>query len=983
MRPVYTIDPDRRFADGLAAGIVARHGREPLGLARITVLLPTRRACRSLREAFLRLGDGAPMILPRMLPLGEVDEDELAFVEDAADALGMPPAISTLARQCMLARLIGAAADPATGEPPAVDQALALAEALAALLDQVQAEELSFDRLARIGLDLPAHWQRVMAVLRTITELWPPLLQGLGQRDPMARRVALMRAQAEAWAAHPPVGPVIAAGSTGSHPATARLMAVVAGMPEGAVVLPGLDRDIDDESWEALEPSHPQHGLKRLLGVLGADRREVGDWVSPAPAPPRRALLREVFRPAATTEAWADARVTPEALAGMHRLDCRSPREEATAIALILRETLETPGKTAALVTPDRDLAQRVAEQMRRWGVEIDDSAGVPLGQTGIGRFLRLVADAAQAGFAPVALLALLRHPLCALNRGINARAVADFDRLLARGPRPAPGWADYRRRLDALDRANRHPAQRLLGLNWLVETLARATAGFAEVLAKPEATLPEILRAHLACAETLAGDVEVDGAEALWQGEDGEAMQAFCVEALAATAPLGPIPPYVYGSALDSMIAAVAVRPRHGRHPRVHVLGPLEARMQPADVMILGGMNEGTWPRKPAPDPWMSRAMRKAFGLPEAERRIGLAAHDVLMACGAPTVIFTRAEKAGGAPTEPSRWLRRLDAVLAAAGDDVGLPAGPWLDWARALDVAPDAVPPPRPPAPCPPVSARPRKLSATHVEMLRRDAYGVYAKYVLGLRALDEREEETSPADLGNLMHDILEDFIRAGGRSDQPDARAQLQALADAALAVHDVPAELAPFWRARIGRALDWFVATDAPRWRGLAATVVEAWGRWSFASSSGLPFEVFAKADRIDVDHGGGATVIDYKTGVLPTQKAVAAGYSPQLPLEGAILKNGTVDGLTPSHVAGLEYWRINGAGAGGTQKALAEVPALIAEAEDGLRALVAHYDRPETRYLPRAAEGFAPTYSDYLLLERLAEWQAAEAEDAP
>jgi ATP-dependent helicase/nuclease subunit B len=251
------------------------------------------------------------------------------------------------------------------------------------------------------------------------------------------------------------------------------------------------------------------------------------------------------------------------------------------------------------------------------------------------------------------------------------------------------------------------------------------------------------------------------------------------------------------------------------------------------------------------------------------------------------------------------------------------------------------------------------------------------------LGLRALDEREQETSPADLGNLMHKILEDFIGAGGRSDQPDARAQLQALADAALGQHDVPPELAPFWRARIGRALDWFVATDAPRWRELAATVVEAWGEWSFTPPSGEKFTVFAKADRIDIDKTGGATVIDYKTGVLPTQKSVAAGYSPQLPLEGAILRHGTVKGATPSHVAGLEYWRINGAGAGGTLKALADVDALVDEAEEGLRALVAHYDQPDTRYLPRAAEGFAPTYSDYLLLERLAEWQAAEAEEGP
>ncbi len=980
MRPVFTVAPDLGFADALAAGILDRHGAEPIGLAAVTVLLPTRRACRSLREAFLRLGRGAPMILPRMLPLGDVDEDELAFVDAALD---LAPAVSPLARRAMLARLIAAAADPATGAPPSVDQALDLAEALALLLDQVQAEELGFDRLERIGRDLPAHWQRVVAVLDTITRHWPPILAELGRLDPMARRVALMRRQAEAWTAQPPDGPVIAAGSTGSHPATARLMVAVAALPGGAVVLPGLDREIDDASWDALEPTHPQHGLKRLLATLGVARAEVGDWVAAPPAPPRRALLREAFRPAATAEAWTRAAVPPEALAGLHRVDCATPREEAATIALILREALETPGRTAALVTPDRDLGQRVAAELRRWGVEIDDSAGVPLGQTPVGRFLRLVAEAAHRGFSPVALLALLRHPLCALNRGVNAEAVADFDRLLARGAKPAPGWGDYRRRLDALDREGTISPRVSLGLNWLVETLAATTRPFAALLAGGDAPLPELLRAHLACAEALAGDVETEGWEALWRGDDGAAMQAFAAEALEATAPLGPVPPRLYAPVFESLIAPVAVRPRFGSHPRVHILGPMEARMQAADVVVLGGMNEGQWPRQPAPDPWMSRRMREEFGLPAPERRIGLAAHDVWMACGAAEVVFTRAAKAGGAPTEPSRWLRRLDAVLAAAAPGLALAAGPWLAWARALDAAPAVVPPPAPPTPCPPVAARPRRLSATHVEMLRRDAYGVYAKYVLALRKLREREEEASPAQLGTLMHGILERFARSGGSSLDPDARQRLQALADDALGGHDVPPELAPFWRARIGRALDWFVATDAARRPGIAATVVESKGAWAFTPPSGEPFEVFAIADRIDVDRDGGATVIDYKTGTLPTQTAVAAGYSPQLPLEALIVREHGFAGVRAAHLAGLEYWRINGAGAGGTLLALKDVEALVDEAEAGIRALVAHYDRPETRYIPRAAEGQAPTYSDYLLLERLAEWKAAATEGEP
>ena len=977
MRQVFTIAAHGRLADLLAEGILARHGANPLELARITVLLPTRRACRAMREAFLRIGGGRPMVLPRMLPLGEVDEDAFAFVEDGANGLDLPPAMPPLARQCLLARIIGQAVDPATGEPPSVEQALGLAEALALLLDQVQAEELSFDRLDAIGLDLPAHWQRVVAVLRVITQHWPPLLAAAGRIDPMARRVALMRRQAEIWARHPPEGPVIAAGSTGSHPATAALLAAVATLPQGAVVLPGLDRDIDEDSWTALEPTHPQYGLKRLLATIGAERNTVADWHPLPPPPPRAALIRDLFRPAATADAWTETTVDAAAAEGLFRLDCRTPREEATAIALIFRETLETPGKTAALVTPDRDLARRVAEQMRRWGVNIDDTAGVPLGQTMVGRFLRLVAEAALDGFSPVALLALLRHPLCALGRGIGARAVADFDRHLARGPKPAAGWGDYRHRLDALESSGKLSPARLLGLNGLIELAAAAAQPLATALARPTAPLPDLVRAHIASAEALAGTVETEGWKTLWRGTDGEAVQTFLRDALEATADLNAVAPTTYGAIFDTLAAGVAVRPRFGGHPRLLILGPLEARLQSADVMLLGGMNEGAWPRDPAPDPWMSRKMRADFGLPPPERRIGLAAHDVMVAMGAPTAILTRAEKMGGAPTEPSRWLRRLDAVLAAGGAPC-LAAGPWLDWTRGLDAAPATVPPPQPPAPCPPLSARPRELSATHIEMLRRDAYGIYAKYVLRLRKLDDREQKASPADLGTLMHKMLETFIQKGGRSDDPDALDALRVLAATALAEHDVPPELAPFWRSRIDRALTWFVATDGPRRAAIDQVFVECEGAWKFTPRLGLDFTVTAKADRLDVGRDGQVTVIDYKTGVLPSMKEVAAGYAPQLPLEGAIVRNGRFQKVTSKTVNGLEYWRVNGGGQGGERKELEEVAALIAAAEDGIRGLIDHYDDPAHPYLPRAVEGAAPKYSDYLILERLAEWAAAD-----
>ncbi len=986
MGHVYTIPARCRFAESLAAGIVARYAQTPLDLARVTVLLPTRRACRSLREAFLRATDGKPMLLPRMLPMGDVDEDELvlgrgAFVDIGADSLSLPPAISTMSRHCLLARTIGAVADPATGETPSIDQALGMAEALAALLDQVQAEGLSFDRLEEIGLDLPEHWQRVMAVLNTITEIWPTLLQATGQMDPMARRVRLMTAQTEQWRQVPPPGPVIAAGSTGSHPSSAALMAVVAELPQGAVVLPGLDRDLDALSWDSLAPTHPQYGLKRLLQVLTTERHAVQDWHDAGMSSPREDLLRHAFRPAETTDIWPEVSIPSDALQGVYRLECHSVQEEATAIALIFRETLETEGKTAALVTPDRDLAQRVAEHMQRWGIDIDDSAGVPLAQTRVGRFMRLVAEAVISGFAPVSLLAVLRHPLSTSGRAPHHRQLADFDRYLCRGTVPLPGWDDYRQRLSELSEANTLAKERCLALGQWLDGLEAATSDFSAVLSVAEVDLPTLLQAHIACAEALAADDAQSGADAVWCGEDGEAMQGFCIEALQATADLGPVPVHNYVSVLDSLMASIAVRPRFSRQKRLHILGAMEARMQPADVMILGAMNEGMWPRTPPTDPWMSRAMRQAFGLPPLERRVGLAAHDVHMASGAPELIFTRSLKSGGAPTEPSRWLRRLDAVLSAAEGDLHIDSGPWLAWARQLDAAPARIDPPQPPAPRPPVDARPRDLYVTHVEGLRRDAYGAYAKHILHLRALDPREQEATPAVLGNIMHGILERFVLDGHRSDDPDALHVLRDMAAEALDTHAVPPTLAPFWRARIDRALAWFLKTDAPRWPALQAVLVERTGAWTFTPDSGRSFTIRAKMDRVDVDENGCATVMDYKTGTVPSQKEVAAGYAPQLPLEGAIIRYGKVKDLHTDNVGQLEYWKIDGNGEGGKRTQLKDTDVLIDGAAEGLKALIASYDNPDTPYLPRAAEGHAPTYSDYLVLERLAEWKSAGMED--
>ena len=619
---LYTIPAGLPFLDALAAGLADRLGAEALADAR--VLLPTRRACRALADAFLRLGGGRPMLLPAMTPLGDVDEDELAFTEHGPD-LDIPPAISGTRRQMLLTRLV-LALKSGNATP---DQAARLAAELARLLDRVATERLSFDRLA--GLvpdDLAGHWQITLKFMTILTERWPAVLEDEGCIEPMDRRNRLLEAQARAWRREPPPGPVVAAGSTGTVPATADLLDVVARLPGGAVVLPGLDRDAGPDAWAALEPTHPQYAMARLLERLGAKPGDVEDWPAPgvpATSPERAAAVNRALRPAAMP-----ALSGVPALDGVLRIDCPGAGEEAGVIALIMRQCLENEGRTAALITPDRGLARRVAAELGRWGIDIDDSAGSPLARTPPGSFLRLSARMAADGLAPVPLLAALKHPLAAGGMAPDSfRAlVRRLEAAALRGPRPGAGVRGLRAALGANDKKALTP---------LLEVLDGASGPFIKALVRKRTPFGDLLRAHVEMTEALAASDADEGAARLWAGEAGATAAAFVAEVAEQASVLDPVGGGAYAALLDVLMAGRAIRPRVGKHPRLHIWGLLEARLQHADTIVMGGLNEGTWPPEAAASPWMSRPMLSEFGLPEPEGRIGLAAHDFTQAFSAP----------------------------------------------------------------------------------------------------------------------------------------------------------------------------------------------------------------------------------------------------------------------------------------------------------------------------------------------------------
>ena len=1004
---LYSIASHRPFLEDLVAQLLASADRDdPLALSRMTVLLPTRRACRALQETFLRLSDGRALVLPRMIPIGDIDEDELQITDidvgAGQDSAEIPPAIPDLRRRLLLAQelqhRLGDGAHALT-----VDQATELAGELARLLDQVQTERLDFSALG--GLvpdDYARHWQQTLEFLQVLTDVWPQRLADDGVVDPAARRNLLLAARTNGWKENPPCDPVIAAGSTGSIPATADLLAVVADLPAGYVVLPGLDRVLGDHAWGKVDATHPQFGLHQLLGRLDRTRAQVREWpflpeITTA-SPSRTRLISEALRPAATTEAWLQERgmVGADSLDGVMRIDAREPHEEAGAIALVLRETLETPGRTAALVTSDRTLARRVTSALGRWGVLIDDSAGVPLAESVPGTFLRSILHTVHEGVSPVSLLATLKHPLAAGGRdpALFRASARELERLVLRGPRPAEGVSGLReaaRRREGMERkddASRH--QDIWPIVFeLIDFLDSACSDFADVFGKPEVLLPEIVRAHVAFAETLAATEQETGAMQLWAGDAGEALAGFVAELTEHGAALGAIPPERYAALFETLLVGRVVRPRYGAHPRLSILGPLEARLQRHDVMILAGLNEGSWPADANVDPWMGRPMRADFGLPSPERRIGLSAHDFVQGFCAEEVVLTRSERVEGAPTIPARWLTRLEVAIealdVAGGDGLSAAGEMYLHWWRELDgpvARGSATPINMRPRPAPPVEARPRQLSVTQIETWMRDPYSIYARHILKLRALDPIDQAVDAATYGSLIHDVFDRFLATFPDGPLPvDAHQQLIGIGEDVMGGYRSMPAVWTFWWPRFLRIATWFIQVETRRRASLRNIHAEVWGNIDLPGPAG-PFRLVARADRIDELQDGGIAVIDFKTGAPPSKREVAAGFAPQLPLEAAMVAQGGFDGVPPLEVHELAFWRLSGGREPGAIKDAADDPLTVAaEAYAGLVALIGKFDDVATPYEARPRPDKAPQYSDYEHLARVKEWSTAGESD--
>jgi ATP-dependent helicase/nuclease subunit B len=980
----YGIPAGKSFVNVLADWLIQTY--EPQGLlGKSLVLLPTRRACRSLQEAFLKRSEGRPLLLPRIQPIGEGDEGFTA-AHDADGVLAeFPPPISPLCRELLLTRLVHCFQDKALGNGANLDQSARLARQLAQFLDDVAREELSLDTLG--GLveieSLSKHWQQTVTFLDIIAKDWPATLEEEGLSDVIPHRNRLLHAMATIWKNTPPAYPVIAAGSTGSQPAASALLTVIAGLPQGSVILPALDLSMPDSQWEMLGPTHPQYALKQLLAKMDCPRSAIQllDSASITGAPDSRTqCLQTIFQPPAATRHWP-ALTLPlaDGLSQVKLIKADTQYDEARMIAIALRETLETPAKTAALITPDRTLARMVAAQMQRFGITLDDSAGKPLKDTPAATLMRISLQMITSAAAPAALLGLLRHPLTGTGRSIgDCRLLSRLlEEKILRGIRLTPG-------LDAL--YNHKASQKHPELQQLIGDLRNHTQPFLRLLhGKQDVALRALLSAHIHFMEWLASTDTAKGTSRLWAGEAGNALASWLAQLMEHADRLAPIDPYSYGGLIDTLLSDQVYRPRHGLHPRLHILGPMEARLQHFDRVILAGLNEGVWPGETEADPWMSRPMRETFGLPSPEYAIGLAAHDMYSYCHSPEVILTRSVKTEGTPTVPSRWLVRLHTLV--EGLDKPFFASmqvtdDYLQAKQALD-APADMPPLQVPAPTPPVTSRPRKMSITDIDKWVQDPYVIYAKYILGLHKMAPLDEDPGNRDFGEIVHKSLELFCQRWPNDLPADAHARLIACGRESFAEYLNRPALACLWWPRFEHLASWLVECEQQR-RGQGITVLaERKGEWSFAVD-GTDFTLRGRIDRIELHPDGGMIISDYKTGNPPAATMIDKHQANQLPLGALMILNGEMTPPIfphPTSLAKAEYWHLANqpekrAIKDFSNEAKQGIDAWLEETQSYLTGLIRRFDQHQEAYTAASVPSSKQAFNDYEHLTRRKEWEA-------
>lgn len=945
------------FPKELARGVQKRmHIRPQAELARVQLVLNTRRMQRRVRELF---DQGPATLLPRLQLITDLSLGA-AFADIA-------PAVSSLRRRLEITQLVSILLEREPDLAPR-SSLFDLADSLAALLEEMHGEGVSPEALQNLDVtDESGHWKRSLSFLGIVQHYFDDAQE---TPDKETRQRLVIQALTRLWNDIPPQNPIVIAGSTGSRGTTMTLMKAVAKLPQGAIVLPGFDFDMPLAAWDDLKDpltseDHPQYRFRKLMDTLGISPQDVLPWTDTMPPRPERTkLVSLALRPAPVTDRWLSEGPNlpslPAAMQDVTIVEAPSQRHEALAIAMRLRQACED-GLTAALITPDRMLTRQVSAALSRWRIIPDDSAGTPLQLSPPGRFLRHVSALFHQKLTAESLLTLLFHPLTHSggSRGPHLRLARELELFIRRKGIPFPDT----------DSLQTFAATRKEAQNWI----AWLIACFIDKQHDTQ-SLSDWLSNHLELAEAIANGSAPEQTSELWKEDAGRTASSTVSELQHEAEAGGELTARDYSDLFGAVLARQEVRNPDSPHPNVLIWGTLEARVQGADLLILAGLNEGSWPEAPAPDPWLNRQMRLKSGLLLPERRIGLSAHDFQQAIAAPEVWLTRAIRSDDAQTVPSRWLNRVTNLLQGLPDQAG-PAAlesarargtEWLELAQKME-EPGYAPPASRPSPMPPQKARPRTLSVTDVSKLIRDPYHIYAKRVLRLRPLDPLMKVPDALLRGTVVHSVFEVFVKQIREDSGALTAERLNEIAADVLAQTVPWPEIRSLWAARVARVADWFVEQERGRQQKARPAQLEISGKTSIPK---LGFTLNAKADRIDLDELGQAYLYDYKTS-NPPMPAQQKAFDKQLLLEAAMVERGGFDPLGPQKVAGATY-----IGLGATPK---EVDAPLSdEPPDAVWAqfeqLISAYLEPDSGFTARRAMFKAQEISDYDPLSRFGEW---------
>ena len=959
---IFNIPLSCSFWDTLAEIYLKKYAQKSFDLASVLFLVPNRRAYQSLISAFVRQQGLSPTILPQVVPIAEIDDDDVffnSFDASVGDFNYQKKVISQEERLFLFTRLILSKPADFGLTQISMAQALNLAQDLANLIDTAYNQELSFDRLDTLVPEKYAtHWQDTLKLLKIITHFWPQILQERDAIDICEQRQKILYQQAQLWQDSKTNKNIVIAGVTASFPSIVCLMKVVSSLENGEIYFSGIDQTADDAYWESIDESHPQYELKELLNLLAISRHEVQDVVPPLRTS-REIFISEVMRPATVSNKWRQLehkiKDIEEVINHLQFIESPNQREEALAIALKMREILEIPEKTVALITYDRNLARRVALELQRFDIKIDDSAGIPLGLSPVGIYLRLIAEAAENIDSDIKFITLLKNPFTLIHHDAATirKKIYDYEYFL-RNPKSTVSQ-------ELLDFVN-STKQKLLELNILMN--------------KNDVSFEEIFIKHLSLAEEFASSDVCSGKELIWRGDAGIAAAKFSTKILENASFLGYLNGEDYLSVFCELINKDCVRSFYGTHPRLNILGPIEAKLCKFDYVILGEINEGIWPKPADADMWMSRPMKKDFGFSLPEKNVGILGADLCGFLSAENVIFTRAERIEGVPMKKSRWLLRMETVLKALDYDIeDLKKNDITSLAKRIDF-PQQYSAIQSPAPCPPVWSRPRKLSASAVDLLVADPYSFFAKYILKLYTLDDLDISPDQRDYGSLIHHIIEEFNNLYPNIMPDNAEEIIKNLGDKYFSEMQISPELKAFWWPKFLNTAKAFLIQDERL--NVSKIHNEISGEIEYVLPKGnLKFT--AKADRIDELKDGYINIIDYKTGNIPSRNQVLSGHALQLLLEGLIATKGHFSDINTKKIEKLIYWHL---GQTVSTSNLLEIDLteenLLEKCESYLLELMETFDFETTPYFSKPTPKYITKNMDYEHLSRIKEWSVQE-----